>query len=82
MIKIKHLQVKPTVVYDITVPETQSFIANHIVVHNCLEILLPTKPLESIDGVIKNAKIRVPKDKVEEYKKWRARQGTFITKHV
>ena len=49
MIKIKHLQVKPTVVYDITVPETQSFIANHIVVHNCMEILLPTKPLESIE---------------------------------
>ena len=73
MIKIKHLQVKPTVVYDITVPETQSFIANHIVVHNCMEILLPTKPLESIEqtdpavslctlSAINWGKIREPKD--------------------
>ena len=40
--------VEPTDVYDITVPETSSFVANNIVVHNCLEITLPTKPLSHI----------------------------------
>ena len=31
--------------YDITVPETSNFYANNILVHNCVEITLPTKPL-------------------------------------
>jgi intein/homing endonuclease len=49
MIKIKRLVVEPTDVYDITVPETECFFANDILVHNCMEILLPTKPFQSID---------------------------------
>lgn len=36
-------------VYDITVEETHNFFANDILVHNCQEITLPTKPLEHID---------------------------------
>lgn len=43
MIKISRIKKPETVpVYDITVPETSSFVANDIVVHNCTEITLPT----------------------------------------
>ena len=47
-IKITRKQLsKPVPVYDITVPETSSFLANNVVVHNCSEICLPTEPDES-----------------------------------
>ena len=36
-------------VYDITVPYTSNFFANGILVHNCAEIDLPTKPLKYAD---------------------------------
>jgi ribonucleotide reductase alpha subunit len=36
-------------VYDITVENTHNFYANNILVHNCQEITLFTKPLEHID---------------------------------
>jgi len=38
---------KPVAVYDITVPETQTFFANKIAVHNCNEIYLSTDEDES-----------------------------------
>lgn len=38
----------PVDVYDITVENTHAFFANGILVHNC-EILLPTKPFNSLD---------------------------------
>jgi ribonucleoside-diphosphate reductase alpha chain len=38
---------KPVPVYDITVPQTSTFVANKIVVHNCTEIFLPTTKDES-----------------------------------
>lgn len=38
---------KPVPVYDITVPQTSTFVANKIVVHNCTEIFLPTSKDES-----------------------------------
>lgn len=50
MIKIKKITVEPTVVYDLTVPETQCFFANNILVHNC-EILLPTKSFKRLDDI-------------------------------
>jgi len=73
MIKIRKIQVEPTDVYDITVPETSAFVANNVVVHNCAEITLPTMPLQSIDdpnpavalctlAAINWGKIREPKD--------------------
>ena len=73
MIKIRKIQVAPTDVYDITVPETSAFVANNLVVHNCAEITLPTMPLQSIDdenpaialctlAAINWGKIREPKD--------------------
>jgi len=49
MLKIRRINVEPTDVYDITVPETECFFANDILVHNCQEILLPTKPFQRID---------------------------------
>ncbi len=49
MIKVKKLAVDQVDVYDITVPETQCFYANKILVHNCAEITLPNSPFESID---------------------------------
>jgi len=41
----------PEDVYDITVPETSNFYANDILVHNCQEVLHPTKPISHIDDV-------------------------------
>jgi len=67
MLKIKKITVKPTNVYDITVPETKCFFANDILVHNCLEILLPTKPFQRVDPIRKL--IRVKKEKVNEFMK-------------
>jgi ribonucleoside-diphosphate reductase alpha chain len=49
MLKIRRIAVEPTDVYDITVPETECFFANDILVHNCQEILLPTKPFQRIE---------------------------------
>jgi ribonucleoside-diphosphate reductase alpha chain len=48
MIKIKKIKVEPTDVYDLSVPETQCFFADNILVHNC-EILLPTKSFKRLD---------------------------------
>jgi ribonucleotide reductase alpha subunit len=48
VVSVETIQVDPTDVYDITVPETSAFVANNIVVHNCLEITLPTRPLTHI----------------------------------
>jgi ribonucleoside-diphosphate reductase alpha chain len=49
MLKIRKITVEPTDVYDITVPETECFFANDILVHNCQEILLPTRPFQRIE---------------------------------
>ena len=67
MIKIRKIQVEPTSVYDITVPETSAFVANNIVVHNCAEIVLPTKPFKRLDPARKL--IRVKKSNVDEFMK-------------
>lgn len=48
MIKIKKIKVEPTKVYDISVPGTECFFANDILIHNC-EILLPTKSFKRLD---------------------------------
>jgi ribonucleoside-diphosphate reductase alpha chain len=48
MIKIKKIEVKPTDVYDLSVPETECFFADNILVHNC-EIVLPTIPFQRLD---------------------------------
>lgn len=49
MIKITRIKVDPINVYDITVPETECFFANSILVHNCAEVVLPNQPFKSID---------------------------------
>lgn len=60
-------------VYDITVEDNNNFYANGILVHNCVEITLPTKPLKDINdeegrialctlGAINWGKIKKPKD--------------------
>lgn len=38
MLKIRKIEIEPTPVFDITVPETECFFANDILVHNCSEI--------------------------------------------
>lgn len=40
MLKISRIKIEEEPVYDITVPETSSFFANDILVHNCSEIFL------------------------------------------
>jgi len=49
MIKIKKINVDPVDVYDITVPETECFFANNILVHNCAEVVLPNRPFKRLD---------------------------------
>jgi ribonucleoside-diphosphate reductase alpha chain len=39
-------------VYDITVPETSSFFANDVLVHNCIEIALPSSVTETFTCVL------------------------------
>lgn len=48
MIKIEYLE-KEIPVYDITVEDNHNFYANGVLVHNCLEITLPTSPLNSLE---------------------------------
>lgn len=48
MLKIRKIT-KNVPVYDITVQKTHNFFANNILVHNCQEVLQPTKPLKHID---------------------------------
>lgn len=48
MIKIKRYK-RSEPVYDISVPETENFYANGILVHNCLEVCQPVKPLKNIN---------------------------------
>lgn len=50
-------------VYDITVENSHSFIANGIVVHNCAEITLPTTPLNSFEEEI----VTVKNDELVEF---------------
>lgn len=42
LLTINRISTNKTCVYDITVPETECFFANNILVHNCTEIFLPT----------------------------------------
>ena len=48
MLKIEYLE-EEIPVYDITVEGTHNFFANDILVHNCVEITLPTTPIQHID---------------------------------
>lgn len=57
MIKIRKITVEPTDVYDISVPETECFFADNILVHNC-EILLPTKSFKRLDATRKIIKVK------------------------
>ena len=50
MIKITKLNEKADV-YDITVEDNHNFYANNMLVHNCLEITLPTKHLNDVNDV-------------------------------
>lgn len=63
MLRIKKIVVEPTDVYDITVPETECFFANNILVHNCAEIDLPTVPM----GTTQKKLIRVKKEKASDF---------------
>ena len=53
VITVKKITVESTPVYDITVPETECFFANNLLVHNCQEIALPTKPFSSVEELYK-----------------------------
>jgi len=70
-------------VYDITVEGTHNFFANNILVHNCQEITLPTDPIQHIDdiGKTEKRKVKVPKDKIEQYKKYLKDTGGILYDH-
>ncbi len=64
---IEYLKEKEDV-FDITVDRNHNFYANDILVHNCLEIALPTNPLNNIDDDGTELKrIRVKKENLEEF---------------
>lgn len=48
MLKIEYIE-QEIPVYDITVKDNHNFFANGILVHNCSEVVLPARPLKSID---------------------------------
>jgi ribonucleoside-diphosphate reductase alpha chain len=50
MLKIKRIS-KKSIVGDLTVKDNHNFYANNILVHNCVEIILPTSPIENIYDV-------------------------------
>lgn len=52
-------------VYDITVPETESFFANGILVHNCAEIALPSSVTETFTCVLSSLNL-LHWDKIKE----------------
>jgi hypothetical protein len=77
MIKIKKIKVEPTDVYDLSVPETECFFADNILVHNC-EILLPTKSFKRMNPERKL--IRVKKSNVDEFMKTKSNDIVNIRK--
>ena len=50
MLKIKRISQKKNV-GDLTVKDNHNFYANNILVHNCVEIILPTSPIQNIYDV-------------------------------
>ena len=63
MIKITKLKQKEDV-YDLTVSDNHNFYSNNILVHNCVEINLPTSPLNHIDDGKRDDKlIKIKVDK-------------------
>jgi serine kinase of HPr protein (carbohydrate metabolism regulator) len=78
-LKIKYLE-EETPVYDITVEDNHNFFANGILVHNCQEITLPTKPLNHIDdiGETEKRKVKVKKSDVEKYKEFKKSLGGHL----
>lgn len=75
MIKIRKINVEPTDVYDISVPETECFFANNILVHNC-EILLPTVAM----GTTKKKFIKVKKEVASDFLLNKPEQFVKLTK--
>lgn len=67
-------------VYDITVEDTHNFFANDILVHNCMEITLPTVPIQHIDdvGTVTKVKVRVPKSDVAAFKRQLKSNGGYL----
>lgn len=80
MLKIEYLE-DEIPVYDITVEGTHNFFANDILIHNCTEICEPTSPIESLDdvGKVVKMKIKVPKNKVNEYLEHKKNLGGYFT---
>jgi len=57
-IKIERISYEKEIpVYDITVPDTESFFANDILVHNCSEIALPSSVTETFTCVLSSINV-------------------------
>lgn len=79
MLNIEYLE-KEIPVYDITVEDAHNFFANDILVHNCMEITLPTVPIQHIDdvGTVAKVKVRVPKSDVAAFKRQLKSNGGYL----
>lgn len=64
-------------VFDVTVNGNQNFYANDVLVHNC-EINLVTKALQRNDDGAMHKPIRVPVDKVEGFKAYKAKSRNVL----
>jgi hypothetical protein len=77
-LKIKKIESAEDV-YDITVKDNHNFYANGILVHNCTEINLPTKPIKHIDdGKTVKRRIKVKKEDLEKFRKYENENTLFI----
>lgn len=80
MIKITKLAKKEDV-YDLTIEDNHNFYCNNILVHNCVEINLPTSPLHHIDDGKRDYKlIKIKTDKTSQLDEWLKMNDDFYVK--
>lgn len=57
MLKIRIIELEQEIpVYDVTVQDNENFFANGVLVHNCAEIAIPTKPFDSVKDLYEDYK--------------------------
>ena len=64
--------------YDITVEENENFFGNNILVHNCTEIDLPTRPLRSMDDGATIKTVAYPLEKTTEYQDYKRKNKDLL----
>ena len=63
-------------VYDITIKDNHNFYANGILIHNCAEITLPTKPVTGKPSV-EMKRIKVKKEDLDQFMELKGSSALF-----